>query len=289
MNLNEYRDLPVGSKLPIAHCNPKKESAVIFRNADRITFYCSRCGETQTLRLRRILSSLLPARLFTTTDDSIIPPDTSYTLNDFPYEALKWLNCLGWHQACMQNIGYSPSMRRVVLPVYALTDFWHSDPPIAAQLRAVFPDQKPKYLTTAGSASLVYSPRIRFHRQKKALVLVEDILSAINLSVASPEIYPFALLGTSATLEVIKKIFDVFQVFGSPLPIILWFDNDAAGDKATRHVKRLLELYGRNVLITRTTKDPKHLTYEEINARLNTITCDEVPEGIQCAVRSDTP
>lgn len=146
------------------------------------------------------------------------------------------------------NIGYSPSLERVVLPVYdsAGSLIWY-------QCRAIHAGQEPKYLQPARDRSSIML-EIGFDREDiQRVVVVEDILSAIRVG---KHITTASMLGTKITTSQAAKL--------SKYPkVTTWLDPDKAGRVGAYKIRKTLGLVTEVDNIV-TAKDPKELSDREI-------------------------
>lgn len=225
--------------------------------------YCFKCGETHFEPHKdRNLAQLQEARaareLQATGSEIRLPRD--FTL-DIPADATPWLTLggVGPDLARGYGIGYSPSLDRVVIPVY-----WDGKL-TTVQCRAIRPWQKPKYINPKGVArTAVLKSRAEFmlpsaDPRPDTCVVVEDGLSAIRVGRLQPA---YAALGTSLSADAILDIITKYKT------VILWLDGDAAGQEAKKAIRLQLIRYGLTVETVVTDKDPKRLTNEEIRTKL---------------------
>lgn len=240
---HEYRSvgepLPVGKQVNINHvmCNAGTDTRgrlYIKRLEGAVVSYCHNCGEHGYVKLNnlRSITDLLKA------NDSIekgghgdieLPHDCIPLRDDWPNEAASWLWKYGItaEEVVNNNITYSPSWNRLILPVYdgGKLVFW--------QGRAVNSKQTPKYV----NARAVAKPMATFlatHNPSKVVVIVEDILSAIKVSRCVDSI---ALLGTSPDFDCLREKVEGYA------EVVVWLDNDSAG------VKKSVELANRLSLV----------------------------------------
>ena len=255
-DLNQYLNLAPGSKQSVYCCKQNKKTAVVFRDEDKVTFWCARCGRSECLRVRRSLNWIknLGRKLLRPEEVSKLPPDLSETLNQ---KTLEWLGKYGVpaQEAVERGVRYSEMLGRAVLLVNN-----ENKEPVCAQYRALEQGQEPKYLTTVlqGTDALYCSACYKdLFWTSPLIVLTEDILSAIKIDIVSekrrpvcdyPGMYGYekrrnpytsiALLGTHLSTENAHKIASM-----NPSRMYLWFDNDDAGTKAAKQVRQKLELF----------------------------------------------
>lgn len=149
------------------------------------------------------------------------------------------------------NIGWSPKLHRVILPVYSDTGtlvYW--------QGRAVGIGQSPKYLNIKGvsNAENIFA---RGSSVGDRVVLVEDILSAIKVGRVCPSL---CILGA----RVHRDLYPRLRGKG----VYLWYDNDAAGRKAEAAFKTTFGSLIRPHYI-RTDRDPKEYSTRRITEIIN--------------------
>lgn len=144
--------------------------------------------------------------------------------------------------------------RRVLIPIH------QSDRLVGLLGRAVF-GERPKYRMLGGPAdTLFHAP----HRPGEAVVVVEDILSAIAVWRAGAN--ATAVLGTSVTPV------QAAQIAERGSHIIGWFDGDAAGDRAWQRLRTKMALHPVTLSRIRTEQDPKELHRRDLRSRLTQIT-----------------
>jgi hypothetical protein len=151
------------------------------------------------------------------------------------------------------GIGYSPSLDRVVLPVF------ESGTLTAVQMRTIDPARKPKYLnpTGPGVSGAIFESDLR--PTKGVTVLVEDILSAIKVGKVH---HATSILGTNMTDVRAAKINSKNHT------VLIWLDSDKAGREGARDAEKQLLLLGVRVIRICTPLDPKLYTLEEIRRHI---------------------
>ena len=172
---------------------------------------------------------------------------------DIPLEGRLWLYQGGltptvWKQ---HGIGYSPTLHRVILPVY------NEGTLVWLQGRALTKGQKPKYLQPGLERSTITFHHAPEGADKSVAVVVEDILSAIRVGKFVPT---YSLLGTKITDGQVNQLAQYNKV-------ITWMDNDAAGKSGSRAIRRSVGLLCdvSNIL---TVTDPKTLSDQDIRREL---------------------
>lgn len=166
---------------------------------------------------------------------------------DIPLAGLAWLKKGGVTDDEIKRFrfGYSPSLDRVILPV------WGEEGLLYWQGRALTQrDGVPKYLNVTTKRKSVY---FTVKTDSDMTVLVEDILSA--LAVARAGANSLALLGSSISADVQQAV--------STSKVRVWLDPDKRKD-CVRYA-RMLSAFGLQASpIVFTDKDPKEYTTEEI-------------------------
>ncbi len=253
--------------LPVSHstrvkcpsCCGKKTCSIT-NMGDRYVRHCFKCKETgselappMTPQERRELH--IAAQAFEATEPAL-PHDFT---TDIPVTGLLWLSKAGlnYHDIQEHKIGWSPELRRVVLPVYS-----RGGALACIQARSVEPFVRPKYLNQIWSG-----PRPMFRTDLKksgnngTVVLTEDIMSACRI--AKTGTTAFSLLGTNLMDASIAEIAE------SPYDdVVVWLDSDEAGQDARRKVLRQLSAVGINARSVYSELDPKLLDLESIHEHL---------------------
>lgn len=228
-----------------------------------LSAYCHRCNDS--LLVRRELSlaeqvAELKARNESYSAFSQCQLPSDYTL-DIPPQYAVWLYkaSIRKAQAREHGIGWSPSMQRILLPVYS-----SSGELAFVQARAVKTGQLPKYINTKGQAastSLFMTSTI--NSGTPFAIITEDILSSIRTGRYAPSC---ALCGTSVNDSKILKLLDA-QV------LLVWLDPDGAGTRGTHKFIKALCLLHDDVRIIKSAKDPKFLTDSEIQQHIERSLC----------------
>lgn len=173
-----------------------------------------------------------------------------------PRQGRLWLYSASIYGKVVQTygIGWSDSMRRVIIPVYSCGRL------VAVVARSVDKKHKPKYLTQQEKAGTVFESKcagpMELSTSQATIVVVEDILSAIRCGEFLPTV---SILGTWVNSVFLNHILQV-----GAKRVICWYDNDPAGFKATAASRRALTLQGVDVRTVRTDKDPKKYSNVEI-------------------------
>lgn len=229
--------------------------------------YCYRCGprgfvkhgdfSIDALRRRREELALVEQRTVS------LPKDFT---TEIPASEAVWLYKAGISHdlASHYGFGYSPYLRRVVLPIYlgdALQGF---------VARSTI-NAKPKYIekmVQPSEAIFIADPGTRLPASEDwpvgsgpDAVFTEDILSAVR--VGRHVRTSCALLGTSANVEQYAGIASNCN------SVAVWFDPDKAGVKARKKLARSLQLRGHEVRVIKTSRDPKYYSNREIRSILS--------------------
>lgn len=170
---------------------------------------------------------------------------------EIPPEGILWLAKGGLNHSDIEKygFGYSPSMQRVIMPVF------EGDEVVAVQARALRKGHKPKYI-----GQIRRDPRPAFlapHREPTdVLVLTEDMLSACRVAKVCDAA---SLLGTNLMPSVLAQLAETgHETFA------LWMDDDAAGINARRKMRSQLQIIGKPVRLIKSDRDPKKHSLEEM-------------------------
>lgn len=166
-----------------------------------------------------------------------------------PLDYEKWIGLYfsSWDE--VGDIYWSPSMWRLVFPIY------HEGVLKCFQARSV--DDQPKWITY--SPEYKWGKRYPFIQQKEKdapFVLVEDIISALKVGLAYPNV--IALLGCSINFPLCNFLSSLSDRF------IIWLDGDAAGIKGTDKLIHTLTPVSKYLSTIRTTNDPKCYSKERV-------------------------
>ncbi len=257
----------LAKSLPVSHsmrvnclsCGGKNTCSIT-NKGNRYVSLCFRCKETESARApamtpqeRREL--IRAAQAFEATEPTL-PQD--FTPN-ITVPGLLWLSKAGlnYHDIREHKIGWSPELRRVVLPVYNRRNIL-----AAVQARSVEPFVKPKYLNQIWSGPRpIFRTDLQRRGDNGTVVLTEDIMSACRI--AKTGTTAFSLLGTNLMDAPIAEIAE------SPYDdVVVWMDSDAAGKDARRKMLRQLSAVGINARSVYSELDPKLLDLEAINEHL---------------------
>lgn len=253
------KELAIGQKIRIQHCN-SNETRIVNHDIKGYSWYCFRCKETGFVPAKeRTINELVTYKKLKLAQEQLSRGGVVRLPKDFtpelPKHAMLWFLKYGISDEVIKkfNIGYSPKLDRIILPIYS------GDELVALQMRAANPADKPKYLNVSGHkthAALFEAGDKDYQGIKtKTVYIVEDILSAIKLGKIHNTV---SILGTNMTNERAMKIKNRYS------DVVLWLDGDTAGRKGLRDAIIQMKLFGLKVFKIQTEKDPKEYSLEEI-------------------------
>jgi hypothetical protein len=252
------KTLPTGQKAR-ADCECGSGKTLIVNHfGKKYSAYCFRCGfdkyqikgisTLEELKKLRELNERTALLSFTKLE---LPDDFT---TDIPLDGRLWLYSGGLTHATWQKygIGFSPSLQRVVLPVYSKrgTLVWY-------QMRAILDGQEPKYIQPDRPRGNVMFTAGHARGGLQRAIVVEDILSAIRVGELVPA---YSLLGTKITTEQAALL-------GSYERVTTWMDDDRAGRDGAYSIRKCLSLV-TSVDNIRTDDDPKRLSIQQIEEQL---------------------
>lgn len=251
--LDIAKSLRAGRNIRIPHCKTDN-SMVVYHTEKGYSCYCHRCkeGDFEPHGNRRI-ADIRRHKLelqFLQNKEVKLPDD--YTL-EVPKHAMLWYLKAGISPelAASYGIGYTPSLDRVVIPIY-------EDGGLAAlQLRAVDESQKPKYLNPGGRK--IEQAVFMSGEPTGITIVVEDVLSAIKVGRIA---HATSTLGTNMSDARARKIAQHNHT------AIVWMDGDAAGKVGRVDAVKQLTLLGVRCYRVDTLRDPKKYSAEEIREHL---------------------
>ncbi len=236
--------LAIGKQIRLnhRHCpagTDTRQRLYVKRTHDAVLAYCHNCGGhgivgigKNTTRAIRDLLIEHEAAQRNEHGELVLPDDIDLIPERWPTEAQAWVFQYGINgaEAAEYSLGYSQSWGRVILPVYegGKLVFW--------QGRAVHKGQDPKYI------SAKTHPKVMFYAMKQgkggspAMMLVEDMLSAIKMSRFSDTI---AFLGTSPDFDCLTERLQGYTKVG------IFLDPDRAGHTKAIDLERRLSLVYR--------------------------------------------
>jgi len=222
----------------------------ITRNIDSYFCYCNKCSYKHRTKKKITLQSFSDMHKKNTSyenNKAFLPSD--FTLK-IPQEAMWWLlkYSISEFKAREYKIGYSPSLNRIILPIYDQGKL------VFTQARAILPTQMPKYLSSksVNKSKLLFKS---FTKTPKTVVITEDILSAIVVSKVLPSV---SIMGT------VLSDYQLNYLVALKVPIIVWLDGDSAGIKGRKKITQDLELAGVPCSYICTSKDPKEYNTKEM-------------------------
>lgn len=258
--LSFAKTLPAGRSAKIECCAADR-SLMVSNEAKGYRAYCFRCGPAgfvahgdfsiDQLRRRREELNWQNNRHVSLPND--------FTTDIPPSEAV-WLYKAGVGAAIAKHysFGYSPSLRRVILPIY-------KDGALQGYTSRSTINERPKYIekvVSPTSTVWVSDPSIALawpddgaQASVPAVCVVEDILSAVRIGRWVRTC--IAILGTSLP---------VLDLCG-PSPrrsVAIWLDPDKAGKTGASRLQRTLVLQGYETKLIRSAKDPKYYSNREI-------------------------
>ena len=259
--------IALGNKIRVNHdtdsCRGESKSMLIHKHRTGvITAYCYRCGKFGKFSKDKEVN--LPSRITgkwctnvifdqVGDQDLKLPRDTQFFVKDWPVQAKTYFKKarMTTEQCEFWRMGYSPSLRKVVIPVY------RNGVLIGYQLRRIFDeDPSPKYITRRTTKEFYKL----FPKTGNTCVLVEDMLSAIRVSKFTTALCMF---GTEVSHAMVKLLAGYSNV-------IIFLDNDnAIVKKKQMDIQNKLELWVPNVLILRSPKQPKDYTDTDLQTILD--------------------
>lgn len=263
--LGATKELKPGQQMNIDHkdCSAgrdtKRRLYIKRKNDDTIVAYCHNCGQAGVHSNRsrvRAIHELIAAKLHDEEHglgEMVLPSDVVLVPEHWPASAQAWVGKYGiTFDECVQNeLCYSPSWDRVILPVYedGKLVFW--------QGRAVEPGGlRPKYISAKAHPKVMAHKHFIFESTR--VFIVEDMLSAIKMS---RYVDCIALLGTSADFSCLREKLDNYHKVGIAL------DPDLAGQQKSRELAARLRLsFKGRVWRPNVVQQPKEMSDETLRA-----------------------
>lgn len=265
--LSTAKTLSAGRRVRIKCC-ASDTSMIVSNEVKGYRAYCFRCGPVGFVAhgdfsidaLRRRRSELE----WSGTKTVSLPKD--FTTDIPPSEAV-WLYRAGISTviAKQYGFGYSPSIRRIILPVY-------KDGVLQAYTARSTIGERPKYIERSTNGYALFSSiptytlpteEVSGSLAEQVHVFTEDILSAVRVGRVSGQSY--ALMGTTADHGQLQ------QILKGVSRIAIWLDPDKAGRTGRRKLARSLALLGYEPKIIKSNKDPKYYSSREIRRMLLSI------------------
>lgn len=257
------KGIPLNGHIRVTCCN-SNTTALISHSSKGYRFHCFRCGDTAwkpkgdmtLMELKHLVKSVGSFQQL----NGKFPDDAC---KDFPDAERIWLAEGGVTRPGVEGVGYdnyisySPSMQRVLLPVYT---HWDNDPdfsePGGYQARSC--RVKPKYITS-GHAPYHVSAR-NYMCRGHCLCITEDILSCNKVGRYVPAM---ALMGTHLTDAAIGAIINYPRALET---IYVWLDPDEAGQAASEKIAERLRVMGiaKDIVQLVSENDPKKTPRDEI-------------------------
>lgn len=256
------KNIPAGRYVKIECCAADR-SMRVSNDPRGYRAYCFRCGPVGFVahgdfsidQLRRRREELE----WRNTNAITLPNDFT---TDIPTSEALWLYKAGVSHAVAQHyrFGYSPALRRVILPIY-------TGGVLSGYTARSTINERPKYIEKVASPtstvwlsdSAIALPTTGTDDLLPCTVLTEDILSAVRVGRLVRN--GVSLMGTSLSPE---QLHTIHGLSGPQLRIVVWLDPDKAGKKAGASVLRTLRLQGINASLIRSDKDPKYYSNREI-------------------------
>ena len=266
LHVREYIDvgktLEPGQRTRINHdtsdCSGSSKSLLIERKEDGTIYAkCYRCGlygsySKDKSRRKSAKKGALDSKgvVLPSRKGNKIPADAEQDPSRFSPRASTWLRGYGIRDREIKEHGicYSPSYRRLILPVY------DSDGLALMQTRKLYDDDElPKYVTYRNRDCV---KKINMITPTSSVVLTEDYLSAIKCGRFLSSI---PLLSTNISDLALKVVIDNFD------SVIIFLDDDNRIVKLNQlALKNRLEQFCKVKLLTGIGCDPKELSEDEL-------------------------
>lgn len=242
---------------PCPHCEGGHKSACYAEYVDG--YKCFSCGVSKSYNSHRMA---MMDRVRPTIKPGLTIPKASLKVSEWPVSILKWL--YGYYVfddvIKKHRISYIEDSNSLLYKVVEDNEV------VFAQSRG-FPDKRIKSI----GANRPY----KIDNGHNTVVLTEDLISAVRVSENGVD--AMCLFGTNATTQVIKEVLWRYDT------VILWLDNDLAGDKGRKLIpkalnKQINEFKYRfplrytqtwSIFSVSSEKDPKEYSDTEIKERLN--------------------
>lgn len=265
------RKLPCGRSIRTKCCQADR-SQVITHSTSGYSAYCFRCGDDSRQFIPhgvRPLSEMIKQQealdAYRNGCGSLsLPPDFRVLDLDCPKEAWLWFLKSGVPSSIVRHykFGFSESLGRVVLPVWD-----RQERLVAVQNRAIYPNQKPKYvnLKGGGSHAVFESDDATFldNPITDVTVITEDILSCVRVGRVCPAL---STLGTTLHYSVASE-----RLLAPNTRVLIWYDGDEAGVRGAKKAEGVLTMLGVPCSIIKTEKDPKEYNNEEIKTIIQAV------------------
>jgi len=263
--LSTAKTLPAGRSTKIECCAADR-SLMVSNEAKGYRAYCFRCGPAGFVAHGDFSIDQLKRRRqeLEWQQDRRIKLPFDFTTDIPPSEAV-WLYKAGVASVIANHygFGYSPSLRRVILPIY-------KDGVLHGYTARSTINERPKYIekvVSPTSTIFVADPGLALAWPDDGsavnvpdCVLVEDILSAVRVGRWVRTC--IALLGTQLPSLSLGSN-------GERNTVAIWLDPDKAGKAGASRLQRSLVLQGYETKLIRSAKDPKFYSNREIRRLLS--------------------
>jgi hypothetical protein len=266
----QARGLDVGKSLRVNHnteeCSGESDCLVIRKMWTGIlTGYCHRCHRKGVWRgdQERVMPVKKEGRFvknisfndFDMDKPLELPPDLTVAWSEWPVAARLFMRRahLTETDSDIHNIGWSPSLGKVVMPLYDEEEDVNKRRLLGYQLRRVLDnDKSPKYLTR----KVVKNYYKHFRKTEDFCCIVEDYLSGIRVS---KFVSSLCLFGTTITPAMMIEL-------AQYKTIVIFLDNDNNIVRKQQEVmKKDLEMVCDKIIIMRSDKQPKEYTDNDLN------------------------
>ena len=259
----EGRKLPYDLSKKVVHCG-RDASAYVTNTPRGVRLHCFRCGEnTFEVHKDRGYKDIIEARRKTNKNMSTYSNDwVNYTclIDDAPKIAHAYLLRRNMPIEFAKAVGiiYNSEYHALLFPLMTRDNFETGklarflDPALKSKCKLI--GSKPAFAYTLVSVN------------QRVLILTEDILS--SYTIRRTRLYGVscaAILGTSIGD---REVSHILNYTNEEDIIILWLDDDAAGHKGARKIKKKLGPTGCTIMSIFSGRDPKYHSRKEIESIL---------------------
>lgn len=230
--------------------------------------WCFRCGASEFKAHGDFSIDQLKRRQaeLALTQDRVVRLPHDFTTDIPPSEAV-WLYKAGVGPSVSSHyrFGYSPFLRRVILPIYkdGVLDGYTARSTINARPKYIEKVVSPSSTVFVADPSLALPwPEDGEYALRPHTVIVEDILSAVRVGRYVQSCV--SILGTTIHAGQIRHALSTKDAG----VVSIWLDPDKAGKKGARSIQRTLQLEGYDARIIQSDKDPKMYSNREIRRLL---------------------
>ena len=247
---DQARKLRFGQKIKIPCCSSDPSTYISNSKYGLRLGPCFRCGHTDFEPHKGLtIAERLEMRKASDELKGMQYRPATVSIAEGPQEA--WLWCLqaglSPEEATAQyGFGWSEKTQRVIVPI--MQDMRDTGAFIA---RAVDKRTKPKYVASATAKGKYW------YAGTGPTVIVEDVLSAICVHRAGYR--AVSAMGTHFSPELL----DIATRTGT---LVAWLDDDLAGKKAYRYLRKQIGLWGVNFYRVQSNRDPKLHSADEIRS-----------------------